>query len=576
MNPTGKMLSKEDGCASLPRVSSPRKLNTRASGIVAVAVMCSRLLGLVREVLFSALFGSERLGAFIVAFRIPNLLRDLFAEGALSTAFITVFSRKLETEGPESAWRLASKMFTMTVVFMSVVTILGVVLAEPLFDLLAWGAPAQVVAWKGLVVLLTQVMFPFILLVSLAALVMGMLNARDVFGVPAMASSFFNIGSILGGVALAWWLEPDFVTQAWHHHHGTGAAALPGLPFGQKALLGLAIGTLIGGLLQFVVQLPSLRGVGFSFRPDFRWRDEGVKKILDLMVPSVIAASAVQVNVLVNTSFAMQVGMSAPAWLNNAFRLMQLPLGIFGVAVATITLPVISRIAVSAEREAFGPTLGKALRLAIFLTLPSAVGLYFLAYPIISLIYEHGNFHSSDAWNSAFALQFYAMGLVAYSCIKVLSPAFYAIDRRWTPMLVSFGSITLNVVLNWLFIFKLNFGHKGLALSTAIAATLNFLALYVLMAGPAKNLETAKLLSAVVRFAIACVALGAVCWLGMTYGGSWIVKGAFWKKAVGVFVVISAGGLAYVAVCFVLRVEEVREAFNLAARKILRRTPKMS
>lgn len=545
------------------------KLNTRASGIVAIAVMCSRVLGLIREVLFSALFGSERLGAFIVAFRIPNLLRDLFAEGALSTAFITVFSRKLEIEGSAAAWALASKMFTLAIVFMSGITILGIFLAEPLFDLIALGAPPDVVAWKGLIVLLTQVMFPFILLVSLAALVMGMLNARNVFGVPAMASSFFNIGSILGGVLLAWWLEPDFV-QTIVRAHGT-QQVLPGLPFGQRALLGLAIGTLIGGLLQFVVQVPSLRKVGFAFRPDFRWRDPGVKKILDLMIPSVIAASAVQVNVLVNTSFAMQVGIAAPAWLNNAFRLMQLPLGIFGVAVATITLPVVSRIAVSSNREDFGPTLGRALRLAVFFTLPSAVGLYFLGHPVISLIYEHGNFRSSDAWNSALALQYYAMGLVAYSCIKVLSPAFYAIDHRWTPMFVSFGSIGLNVVLNWIFIHHLHLGHRGLALSTAIAATLNFLVLYVLMIRPAGTLATRRMVATLVRCGLASAVLGAVCWAGVRWAGEWLLTGSILIRAAVLFALIGIAGVAYLAVSFALRVEEVRETVNILSARLRRR-----
>ncbi len=551
-----------------PATSSRHKLNTKASGIIALAVMCSRLLGLVREVLFSALFGAERLGAFIVAFRIPNLLRDLFAEGALSTAFITVFSKKLEREGPGAAWALASKMFTLTVVFMSAVTVLGIVMADSLFDVLAWGAPPQVLEWKGLVVLLTQVMFPFILLVSLAALVMGMLNARDVFGVPAMASSFFNIGSILGGVLLAWWLEPDFVAQALRYWHGE--AALPALPFGRRALLGLAIGTLVGGLLQLVVQLPSLRKAGFSFRPDFRWRDSGVAQILTLMVPSVIAASAVQVNVLVNTSFAMQIGLAAPAWLNNAFRLMQLPLGIFGVAVATITLPVVSRIAANSDRSAFGPTLGKALRLAIFLTLPSAVGLCFLAHPIISLIYEHGNFSASDALNSALALQFYAMGLVAYACIKVLSPAFYAIDRKWTPMLVSFASIGLNVFLNWLFIFHLGLGHRGLALSTAIAATLNFAALYFLMLGPAGTLDSRRLASAAMRCAVASVALGGVCWAAMTWLRPWLFEAHFTARLAALLGVVALGACAYLATCLLLRVEATQDALAAVRRKLRR------
>jgi putative peptidoglycan lipid II flippase len=550
-------------------VSSSHQLNTKASGVVALAVMCSRMLGLVREVLFSALFGSERLGAFIVAFRIPNLLRDLFAEGALSTAFVTVFSRKLETEGPEAAWATASKMLTLAAVFMSAVTIIGIFVADPVFDLIAADAKPGVLAWKGLIVLLTQVMFPFILLVSLAALVMGMLNARNVFGVPAMASSFFNVGSILGGVLLAWLLEPEFVTAAFHHKDTE--AALPGLPFGAKALLGLAIGTLIGGLLQLVTQLPSLRKIGFRFRPDFAWRDPGVRQILSLMGPSIVAASAVQVNVLINTSFALNLGTSAPAWLNNAFRLMQLPLGVFGVAVATITLPVLARIAANPDKSAFGPTLGKGLRLAIFLTLPSAVGLYFLAHPIISLIYEHGNFLAADAIASAGALEFYAMGLVAYSCIKVLSPAFYAIDHKWTPMLVSFGSIALNFALNWIFIYHLGFGHRGLALSTAIAATLNFLALYFLMIRPAGTLETGRLLSTVLRCCIAAAALGATCWAAMTWLHPWLLDAVFIIRLGTLLAVVACAGAVYVGCCAAMRVETTQDAIGAVVRKLRRR-----
>jgi putative peptidoglycan lipid II flippase len=548
-------------------VSNRHKLNTKASGIIALAVMCSRVLGLVREVLFSAIFGSQLLGIFLVAFRAPNLLRDLFAEGALSTAFITVFSRRIETAGPNAAWKLASKMLTLATVFMSGVTLLGIFCAEPLIGVLAWGFDPQ---FKELTVQLTQIMFPFILLVSLAALVMGILNSRDVFGAPAMASSFFNIGSIVGGLALAWWLDPSFFSEVLRHlsdHH----EKLPPLPFGEKALVGLSIGTLIGGLLQLVTQLPSLRRVGFSFRPDFRWRDPGVREVLVLMVPSVIAASAVQVNVLINTSFASSLGPSAVTWLNNAFRLMQLPIGIFGVAVATITLPVVSRIAANADRSAFGPTLGKALRLAIFLTLPSAVGLYFLAHPIISVIYEHRNFLANDALNSAFALQFYAMGLVAYSGIKVLSPAFYAINRKWTPMLVSFASIALNIVLNWLFIFHLGLGHRGLALSTAISATLNFVTLYALMIPAAGTLDTPRLLATLARCAIAAAVLGAICWAATTWLHGWLFGAAFLVRVGVLFAVIAIAGGAYFGLCLLLRVEATQDALGAVLRKLRRR-----
>lgn len=531
-------------------MSNANKLNTKATGVIALAVMFSRVLGLVREVLFNALFGTAWMGVFIAAFRVPNLLRDLFAEGALSTAFITVFSQKIEKEGDASAWALAAKMMTLATVFMSVVTLVGIFFADPFIGLLAGSFPPE---YRAMTVLLTQVMFPFILMVSLAALVMGMLNAKNVFGIPALASSFFNIGSIVGGTLIGWWIDPGF---------------------GKNALLGLAAGTLIGGFFQLAVQLPSLVKAGFRFRPDFRWNDSGVRRILVLMVPSVIAASAVQVNVLINTSFATSFGPEAVTWLNNAFRLMQLPLGIFGVAVATITLPVVSRIAANADRSEFGPTLGKALRLAAFLTLPSAVGLYFLANPIIGLIYEHGQVKANDTLQSGYALQFYALGLVAYSCIKVLSPTFYAIDRKWTPMMVSFVSIGLNFGLNYLFIYHLKFGAYSLALSTSIAAAVNFITLYFLMHREAKTLHSLRFLGTLVRCGLASVALGAVCWAGLTYGAAWVQSGQFLIRASALAVLVAAAGGAYLLACLILRVSEVETAIGAVKRKLFRRFAK--
>src|SRR5947207_4447570 len=237
-----------------------QRASTRATGIVGMAVLCSRVLGLIREMVFAGLFGAGRnLDAFLMAFRLPNLLRDLFAEGALSTAFITTFSKKIAVEGDESAWRLANKVATLTVIFMSAVTLLGILFAPQLVGVMTWWS------WSpektDLTILLTRIMWPFILLVSVAALVMGMLNAKNVFGMPAMASSFFNLGSIIGGVALGWWFDPRF---------------------GARSLIGLSIGTLIGGLWQLTAQFPSLRRVGYRYRADFHWRDQGVRTVLAL------------------------------------------------------------------------------------------------------------------------------------------------------------------------------------------------------------------------------------------------------------------------------------------------------
>src|ERR1700692_1071908 len=351
------------------RRTSSTEVSTKAAAIVALAVMCSRILGLIREQIFAALFGGGRaMDAFTVAFRTPNLLRDLFAEGALSTAFITTFSKTIATHGDAAAWRLANKVATMAAVVLSFICLVGILIAPLLVALFAPGFDADK---AHLTVMLARIMYPFILLVSLAALVMGMLNAKHVFGIPAMASSFFNLGSIAGGVLIGRWLDPHF---------------------GPRALVGLAIGTLIGGALQLAVQLPSLAKLGYVFRADFSWRDEGVKRILRLMGPAVIAASSVQLNVMINSMFASTFGEGPIFWLAIAFRLMQLPLGVFGVALGTVTLPLLSRLAVGGDMAAVRGELARAMRLGFLLTIPSAVGLMVVGGPIISVLYQRGRF----------------------------------------------------------------------------------------------------------------------------------------------------------------------------------------
>ncbi len=524
--------------------SERKRASTRATGVVGIAVLCSRILGLIREQIFAGLFGAGRnLDAFLMAFRLPNLLRDLFAEGALSTAFITTFSGKIATEGDESAWQLANKVATLTAVFMSAVTLLGILFAPQLVELLTWGA------WSpdktALTILLTRIMWPFMLLVSLAALVMGMLNAKHVFGPPAMASSFFNLGSIIGGVAIGYWLDPHF---------------------GSRSLIGLAIGTLIGGLWQLLAQFPSLRRVGYRFRTDWTWRDPGVRAVLGLMAPAVIAASAVQVNVLINSGFAASLGNGPVSWLNIAFRLMQLPLGIFGVAIGTVTLPLVSKSAAMGNTNEFRSILASGMRLAFLLTIPSAIGLAMLAGPIISVIYQHGRFTADMTRQTAGALQFYAIGLVSYSALKVLTPAFYAIGKRNTPMLVSFLAIGTNLFLNWLFTFRLGWGHRGLAFSTSIVATVNFLLLYALMWRQTRGLETGTLLSDLTRIGIAAAGLALVCWAGNHWWlGAWEHL-RFVQKSLALAATIVAGMAVFFGAASLLRVGELRELLGLMKR----------
>jgi len=523
------------------------RLNTKAAGVIGLAVMCSRLLGLLREQIFAALFGGGMaMDAFTAAFRIPNLLRDLFAEGALSMAFVTTFSKTIARGGDEDAWRLANKVATMTASLLGVLCVVGMVFSPQLVALLAPGFDPDKAA---LTAHLTRIMFPFILLVSLAALVMGMLNSKNRFGMPAMASSFFNIGSIVGGVVLGFWIDPHF---------------------GPRALIGLAFATLIGGGLQLAVQLPLLASLGYRFRPDIHWRDPGVKAILLLMGPAVIAASTTQINVLVNSMFASTLGDGTIFWLAIAFRLMQLPLGLFGVALGTVTLPLLSRLVVAGKTQEFRSELARAIRWGLLLTLPSMVGLMLLAEPIISVLYQHGKFNAYQAAQAAGALRFYAIGLGGYAALKVLVNAFYALDRRKTPMLVSFAAVGLNLLFNWIFTFRLGLGHRGLAFSTGCVATFNFLLLYFLMQHQLKGLESRRLLLVLAKVALACVPLVAVCaasthWLLADWAHQ-----ALLPKIAALLVTVIAGAGLFAASGILLHIEELKELRDAFVRRLKR------
>ena len=420
-------------------------------------------------------------------------------------------------------------------------------IAGPAFvSIIAGGFPP---AKAALTVTLTRVMFPFILLVSLAALVMGMLNAKNVFGIPATASSFFNLGSIIAGVGIGWLIDPHF---------------------GPRAILGLAFGTLVGGAMQLAVQLPSLKRLGHRFRPDFHWRDPGVKAILRLMGPSVIAASSTQVNVLVNSAFASTLGNGPVTWLQYSFRLMQLPLGIFGVALGTVSLPLLARMAGGGNITGFRTELARGMRLAFLLTIPASVGLILLAEPIMSVLFQHGRFTAHDAFEAAAALRWYAVGLCGYAALKILVNAFYAIDQRKTPMFVSFGAVGLNLLLNWLFTVRLGWGHQGLALSTACIATTNFIVLYALMHRHLGRLESRAMVSLLLRLCLAAAVLAGVCWAGRHWLlAGWAVE-RFWPKAGALAAVIAAAAGAFLICATALRIREMQDIVVAVQRRLRR------
>src|ERR1700730_300918 len=328
------------------------------------------------------------------------------------------------------------------------------------------------------------------------------------------------------------------------------------------------MGTLIGGLLHLMVQLPSLGRVGFRFRPDFNWRDPGVRIILALMGPATIAASAVQMNVLVNSGFAARLGDGPVSWLNIAFRLMQLPLGIFGVAVATVTLPLVSRSAAVGNTTGFRSALAHSIRLVLLLTIPAAIGLIILAQPIIRLIYEHGRVTPEATRQTAAALQFYAIGLAGYSADKVLAPAFYALDRRYVPMFVTLTSIAINFLLNWFFTFYLQWGHRGLAFSTSLVAITNFFFLYTMMRHYTGRLETGAMVLTVAKLLVAGIALAAICWLADAFFFAAYPHAPLWQNALVILITVGIGAGTFFGTAYLLRVAEVHDVVELVRRRL--------
>jgi len=531
-----------------------RRSVARNAGVVSLAVMGSRVLGLVRDQVFAIFFGAGlHYDAFLAAFRIPNLLRDLFAEGALSAALVTTFTQVLATKGHDEAIRLSNRVASLIILVITAISVIGWWYAPAIVRILAPGF-YDVPGKAELTITLTRIMIPFLLFVALAAQAMGILNALGRFGIPAFASAFFNVGSIVGGLLLGFVVGPAL---------------------GLSAIEGMAYGTLLGGFLQFAVQWPSLLRVGFSYRPMISVSDPGVRQIFRLMGPAILGTAAVQINVLVNTNFASAIVDPATgaiangpvSWLSYAFRFMQFPIGVFGVAIATAALPPLSRSSAQADYPEFRKTLAHALALVFLLCIPSAVGLAVLGRPIVALIFEHGRFTAFDTVQTGDALAAYAIGLAGYAALKVLSPAFYALGDARTPMLISLGSIAVNYVMNSLLVGS--FGHVGLAFSTSTVALINFLLLALFMRRRVGPLEGSGLGSKLLKIVAASIPLAVVAWLVNEWCGSLPLAGIL-LKLVSVLASITLAAIVFYAACRLLRVAELDEALDAVAGRFLR------
>ncbi len=510
----------------------------KSAGLVSIAIMCSRVLGLVREQVMAALFGAGTdYDSFVVAFRIPNLLRDLFGEGALSAAFVAVFSDYDQNKGSEATWRLANNVLVCVGILLSVITLLGIYFARPLVMLIASDF-AQVSGKVELTSWLTIIMFPFLIFVSLAAVVMGILNSKNRFFIPSMASSFFNLGSVIGGVSLAF-IMPHF---------------------GQPAIAGMALGTLLGGFLQFTGQLPTLCKTGFKFKPVCDWRDPGLHRIFKLMIPAVIGLGATQINIFVNTNFAASCAEGSVSWLNYAFRLVQFPIGVFGVAISIATMPVISRCAAVKDIDGLKETYVSALTMASCLTIPATIGLYYLSAPIIRLIFEHGHFTPHDTLMTSEALSYYVLGLFGYASVKITVPVFYALNDTKYPVIGSFLAVSANIIMILLTIGSLQ--HRAIALSTSCAMLGNFIFLSVVLY---RKLNGYSLTYLAVNFTKILVASAAM-WLWLIMANHWLaawLTGGLFYNLTAILIMITSAALIYGIILYIEGVQELKTLLKL-------------
>ena len=504
----------------------------RSASVISAATMTSRLLGLIRDQVLAYLFGAgNAMDAFYVGFRIPNLMRDLFAEGAMSAAFVPTFTKRLTAEGRTQAWQLGNQLINALLIVTGLLVTIGIIFAAPLVMLFA-GHFNEVPGKLELATTLTRIMLPFLSLVAIAAAFMGMLNSLQRFFTPALSPAMFNLAMIASGFAL-----------------------VPLMPsVGLPPIAGMAIGALIGGVGQVVLQWPALHHAGYRYRPILNLRDPGLREILRLMGPGILGLAAVQINLLVNTILATGEGTGAVSWLSYAFRLMYLPIGLFGVSIATAALPTLSRQAARENPEEMRQTISNGLRLMFMLNVPATLGLVTLASPIVALIFERGSFTPADTAATAAALMCYAPGLLGYSTVKIAVPSFFALRDSRTPALISVGSVVLNVALNLLLIRLM--GYRGLALGTAVAALVNAAALLYLLQRRLGGLEGPRIAMAFVKISVASTlmalaAFGTEQWLATTWPGLGV-----WHQATRLGIAISAGLIVLATAARALRIEE--------------------
>lgn len=500
----------------------------KKASLVGFLTLVSRIAGLVRDMVIAHAFGTRLAAdAFFVAFRIPNLLRRLFAEGALTVSFVPIFTESLK-KSREEAREVVNISFTLMTFLLICVSLAGVLLSPVLVKLTAWGFSKDPEKF-ALTVDLTRLMFPYILLVSLAALAMGVLNSVKHFAAPAASSIFMNLGIILGAVVLTRWMDPP--------------------------IFGLAVGVLLGGMLQLGIHFPYLKQCGFWPRIHWDTRHPAVKKIIGMMGPAAYGAAVYQFNVIAITLLASFLPSGSVSYLWYADRVMEFPLGIFAISLATVILPSLSDHAAEKNIEALKETFRFGLRMIFFITLPAAAGLMVLSHDIIRVLFQHGSFGGVSAGATSSALVYFALGLPFISGVRITSNAYYAMQDSKAPVRVANWSVLVNLVLSLLLMFPLK--HNGLALAVSLASIFNFVMQIVGLRKKVGLLGLKKLVPGLLKTTTATLIMVGIVFTVRRMIPLWRGDEGVIFDIVRLASYITVGVAAYLLGVVVLRMEEV-------------------
>ncbi len=509
---------------------------TRSAGVVGSATMLSRVLGLVRDVLTASFFGTDlALSAFVVAFTIPNLLRKLLGEGALTGAFVPVFTEYLEKKGLKEAWRIAGVVFSLATVVLAGLVLIGFLSIRLITGFADLGDKYQ------LVFRLLGIMLPYLFFICLVGLATGILNSLRHFAGPALSPALLN----LVWIASLFILCPKFGTTP------------------EEKITGLAVGIVIGGVIQLGLQILILKRKGFPFTFTFGWHDPAVKKIILLMGPGIIGLAVFQLNTVVDQFLAMVIGASAPAALFYGNRLVQFPLGVFGIAFATAALPVMARLMAGNRVDEFKSAFSHSLHHVLLVTVPAAIGLIVLRRPIIVLLFQRKAFDVSSSAATAWVLLFYSMGLPAFAGLKIITQGFYSCQDTRTPVKVGFCAMLLNLVLNLTVVYtpwlRENLREGGLALTTSLAAFLNMGVLYYLLWRRLGGMRGREMASFLARLGIASIFMGGACGLCLAFLQARLAGEGLGEKLLLVGVPMTVALLAFLGAALLLKIGEVKQ-----------------